>query len=636
MSLTRGYSVLTVKSVNDDARTFVGVASTPSTDRDGDILVPAGAQFKLPLPLLLRHNQDEPVGWITAARVVAAEGIEVTGQITKVTQPGRVKDRVDDAWTEVKSGLMRGLSVGFKALEAKPIERTGGIKFLKWLWLELSLVTIPANQDATILAIKQCDTNAASGVTVPATRAASGVSRSHKAPMKISEQLTAKKADLKTKAARLETLHTADDPTAEQIEERDTLTDEVKALTNDVDRLSVLEKAMASGEQGRVVPVAPQPGQNGGDSRPFEVNEPKLDKGIEFARMVICKVAGRLNGMSPLDVAKSAYPNNGRLQLALKTAIAPGVTTDNAWAGYLVDPTNLISEFIEYLRPMTIIGKFGTGNIPSLRRVPFNVRMIGQTSGGAAQWVGENKAKPLTKFDFAPTTLTWAVIAAIAVISKQLARFSSPSAEATVRDAIAGAIVERQDTDFVDPDKAVDSGVSPASITNTAVAIPATGTSAEALRADLATLIGRFIDANIDLAQGVFIMPSAVALNLSLMRNALGNREFNELSMRGGVLEGFPVITSQYASVASPVNNMIILAAANEIFLSDDGQVSIEMSDQASLEMSNNPEGESGTVVSMFQNNLIALRAERYINWAKRRAAAVQYISNANYSPVTE
>jgi hypothetical protein len=36
--------------------------------------------------------------------------------------------------------------------------------------------------------------------------------------------------------------------------------------------------------------------------------------------------------------------------------------------------------------------------------------------------------------------------------------------------------------------------------------------------------------------------------------------------------------------------------------------------------------------VSLWQNNLIGIRAERYLNWAKRRAAAVQYVDNVHYT----
>jgi hypothetical protein len=36
-------------------------------------------------------------------------------------------------------------------------------------------------------------------------------------------------------------------------------------------------------------------------------------------------------------------------------------------------------------------------------------------------------------------------------------------------------------------------------------------------------------------------------------------------------------------------------------------------------------------MVSMFQTNSVALRAERWINWSKRRNAAVQLINNVNW-----
>ena len=77
----------------------------------------------------------------------------------------RLKDRLDEAWQEIKLGLVRGLSIGFKPIEEAQIQDTFSFRYLKWLWLELSAVTIPANGDATISLIKSIDTQqrAASG-----------------------------------------------------------------------------------------------------------------------------------------------------------------------------------------------------------------------------------------------------------------------------------------------------------------------------------------------------------------------------------------------------------------------------------------------------------------------------------------
>jgi HK97 family phage prohead protease len=155
-TIYRAYSTLTVKAANDDERIIEGVATTPTPDSYEDIVDPKGAEFVLPLPLLWQHNSREPVGHVTKAKVTN-EGISVVAKFTKITEPGKLKDRLDEAWQSVKAGLVRGLSIGFRAKEYTFIENTGGIHFLKWAWLELSPVTIPANSDAGITEIRSID-----------------------------------------------------------------------------------------------------------------------------------------------------------------------------------------------------------------------------------------------------------------------------------------------------------------------------------------------------------------------------------------------------------------------------------------------------------------------------------------------
>lgn len=154
--ICRAYSLLETKSIDEESRTITGIATTPSTDRMGDIVEPKGAEFKLPIPLLWQHNHSQPIGHVIAAKVTAA-GIEIKAQFASVDEPGVLKDRLDEAWQSVKAGLVRGLSIGFKAIESANIDGTFGIRFLKWMWLELSAVTIPANADATIQTIKSID-----------------------------------------------------------------------------------------------------------------------------------------------------------------------------------------------------------------------------------------------------------------------------------------------------------------------------------------------------------------------------------------------------------------------------------------------------------------------------------------------
>ena len=374
------------------------------------------------------------------------------------------------------------------------------------------------------------------------------------------------------------------------------------------------------------------------------VEPPQLPPGIEFARYAMCLMAARGNAQQALEIAKQRFPDQPRIQTVLKAAVNAGTTTDPTWAGALVpDYPTFAGDFVDFLRPQTIIGKFGTGGIPSLRRVPFNVRVAGQTSGGSGYWVGEGAPKPVTKFDFETTQLRWAKVANIAVLTEELVRFSSPAAESLVRDALAAALIARLDLDFIDPTKAAVADVSPASITNLITPTAVSGTDAAAVRADIQTLLGLFMADNNNPTNAVWIMPNTIALALSLMTNALGQPEFPGISMTGGNLKGIPVITSQYANLGgSPVNNIVVLVNASDIFLSDDGQVVIDASREASLQMDDSPTNSVAggspvapvptTVVSLWQTNSIGLRAERFINWARRRASAVEYLENVAYS----
>jgi HK97 family phage prohead protease len=152
----RAWSTFVLKSADDSQRVLTGIASTPSTDRVGDIVEPMGASFKLPLPLLWQHDSSAPVGQVTHATPTKT-GIPVTIQLAKMDEPGTLKDRLDEAWQSIKLGLVRGLSIGFAPVEYSYLEDTGGIHFTKWNWLELSAVTIPANTDASIATIKRYD-----------------------------------------------------------------------------------------------------------------------------------------------------------------------------------------------------------------------------------------------------------------------------------------------------------------------------------------------------------------------------------------------------------------------------------------------------------------------------------------------
>ena len=165
--MDRAYSVLHVKSIDEEQRIFEGIATTPTPDRLGDVVEPLGMKYALPMPLLLYHDNTRPVGTVDFAKPTE-KGIPFRASIPKVTEPGAVKDRVDEAWHSIKHKLVGAVSIGFRAL-ADGVEhiKGGGLRFKATEWLELSLVTVPAQQDAKISLIRSIDTQQRAAVEHP-------------------------------------------------------------------------------------------------------------------------------------------------------------------------------------------------------------------------------------------------------------------------------------------------------------------------------------------------------------------------------------------------------------------------------------------------------------------------------------
>lgn len=147
----RAHALVQIKRADIEARRISGIASTPAVDRQGDVLDPAGATFKLPFPLLMGHDHAAPIGEVIDARTTP-QGIWVVAQIA----PEGTSARIDEAWRLIRAGLIKGLSVGFIGKDWETMSN-GGRRFTEWEVIELSAVTVPANAEAAITEIKKLD-----------------------------------------------------------------------------------------------------------------------------------------------------------------------------------------------------------------------------------------------------------------------------------------------------------------------------------------------------------------------------------------------------------------------------------------------------------------------------------------------
>lgn len=633
----RMYSVLQIKAVDEERRIITGIATTPTPDTYNDIVELAGVEYELPIPFLYQHRSGMPIGNVIAAKKTS-DALEVTVQIAKLDDPS-MAPFVEEAWALIKAKLIRGLSIGFRALEEAWMNDVGGFRIIRSKLFEISAVTIPANQECTITAIKAADTSAASGTrraVVQLSRTSPGVSgptRKASAEMKktIAEQIADFEAKRAASTARMTDImekSAADGRTLSdaEIEEYDTLKAEVKTIDEHLIRLKDHESALVQ----RAAPIARTAGDSetaGAAARAGSGIQlrSRLPIGTTFARYVMAIANTKGNLRDACEVAKERWHDSTpEVELILRAAVNAGTTTDATWAAPLIPAAQTMqNEFLQLLRPATIIGRM-TG----LRRVPFRISVPAQTGGGTYGWVGEAKAKPVSALAFESVTLDWNKIAGIIVLTKELIKFSNPAAEQIVRDDMVKGVAQFTDTQFVDPTVAAVANVNPASITNGVAATAATGTTAAAFRADMRTAMALFIAANDDPTSIVVLMSATVALNLSILLNALGQPEFPNISVQGGTILGLPVIVSQ------AVGARIILAQAGDIMVADDGPVEIDVSEQASIVMDSLPQLSpvETSVVSLWQRNFVGLRVDKFISWKKGRTTSVQYISNAVYS----
>lgn len=431
-----------------------------------------------------------------------------------------------------------------------------------------------------------------------------------------------------------------------EAQEFDDAGEQIKTLKADAARFEVL----AEREKATAAPVAkeiPDARSVALGNRDIQLKtDEKLEPGIAIARYAMCLMKAKGNHETAFKLAEKHFPKTESVvktlkaqaeganlaeMFQIKATVPAGTTTDTTWAAPLAYANTFGGDFIEFLRPRTLIGQ------AAFRAVPFNVRIAGQTSGGSASWVGQGKSKPVMKVDFNAVTIPFTKVAAISVLTQELARFSDPSAEALVRDSLADAVISRIDNDLFDPDLAAVANVSPAGLLNGVAPIAAPGvdySDPASVRCAIAALWAPWDVTNLGARPAYYTTP-AVARMLAFAIDPLGNVAFPGMTPQGGTLMGVPVRVSQYlANNGGSGGAPFILVDEAEIWLADDGSVTLDWSDQATIEMSDTPTGSSSATVtsngspfvSMWQTNSIALRAERFIWWGARRTGAIQWI----------
>lgn len=338
----------------------------------------------------------------------------------------------------------------------------------------------------------------------------------------------------------------------------------------------------------------------------------------EYLRFALARALG---GIDSENYFRARWPNaRGEIFTFKGDPVAAGSTT--GWGSPISELSKYSAALVETLRPLSVLGRM-TG----FRRVPFNTKFPRFVTGGSVSWVGQGMVKPLSPLSLETIEFGFSKLAGIIAFTKELAQNSDPSVEELVRADMLAAIAAFSDQQFLDPNIGAVADVSPASITFGAVEVESSGSTADQVEADMASL---FASVTTNKANAYLLMREDVAIALARLRTTSGDRLFPEISTNGTIWR-VPILTSNNVPTdpSSPSNDLIVLVDAAEVFLAE-GDIEFEPLQHVSLQMDtapDSPDTASTVTVSLWQRNLVGIGVRRFIRWQRRREGAVAYIS---------
>ena len=261
----------------------------------------------------------------------------------------------------------------------------------------------------------------------------------------------------------------------------------------------------------------------------------------------------RVDGQGFLDCVRSiglfGRDRRGAADYAENTLHSPDVAralnaSIGSSGGFAV-PTILAEEFIEFLRPASVVRAAGPTILPMPKG---NLSLPAVTGGASATWVGENSVIPATQQTIGSVKLIAKKLAALVPISNDLIRYANPQTDAVIRKDLVKSVSQAEDLAFIRGDG---TSYTPKGMKNWA-ANTFTGTATldiAHLTTDLGTMISYLLTANVPvtLETGHFFFSPRSYVFLKTLRNpTTGQYAFPEMQGADPRLLGYKVsYTSQ-------------------------------------------------------------------------------------------
>jgi HK97 family phage major capsid protein/HK97 family phage prohead protease len=621
------------ESASDPGPNLEFVLSDATVDSYGDIVDPNGwelSRFRKNPIALFGHSSAHPIGTWADVRVEAGK---LKGRLMFAKEG--TSARIDELRRLVEQKILRAVSVGFRPLEAEPLDPQrpyGPQKYKRQELLETSLVSVPANPAALSLAKSlniSSDTlqlafgeHAEDGPGV-VRRGANGKHAAKTLPVRTSK--------MKTLSQRIE------DAQADLVREKDALTahiaedDADPIVTEELSgRIEERETALAALKRAeaalaaKTAPAAPQAPAVSLRGRQKEVSGLDL-----IVRGVAARGIAHFGNKTIDQVLEERYRGHEATAIIAKADQTVGTTTVSGWASELVQTA--YADFVQALMGFSIYPALRERGIGLSFDGAGTVSIPSRTAGGAAGgFVAEGSPIRVGRITTAATTMTPKKMGVIVPFTRELAKRSTPAIEALVRQAILEDTAAVLDAALLDA--TASSTARPAGLLNgvSAVGVGYGGGDFQAVVEDFKALLAPFYTANGADNLTVIMHPSQ-ALALSMMPGP-GDGRFGWAEP---LMSRLTVIESTYATSGR------LIALRNSDFATALGDApEFDISEQATVHMEDTTPLEivSGTgpttadpVRSFFQTATIGVRMLMDVSWTMRRSGMVQWVNGTTW-----
>ena len=352
-------------------------------------------------PLLLNHDPERQIGVIETAAVGADKKGRATVRFSK-------SPLGDEIWNDVKDGIRRLVSVGYRRTKELASEMRDGVESVRFAWspYEISIVSVPA--DASV-----------------------GVGRAGETSFTNKKNMSDPKIEVGA--------------TRDQLKDNGEILAIAKNLSNKVEGIRDLaDKALAEGwtvDQFRTQALDKLPAAKPITASPLAEVKARDWKHYSISRAITMQIPGNKREGFEAEMDQELSLKNGKRSEGMwipdeafsRQHIAGGVTiTSNTLGGVISVADNLSSEFIEILRNRSQVLNLGARvlNLSNAAVIPR------QYAAGTANWVGETVASTLTGMGLQNITLVPKAISSNMEYSKVLLMEGNPSIDGLVRDDI--------------------------------------------------------------------------------------------------------------------------------------------------------------------------------------------------------